>query len=101
MTSCLLIDMYQGVIKLGLFDTFIINATLFTNMVSIDWLISMYFSFISYVIAVLVATASDGNIIVFLNFRYPKLVPKIYSSSMMLSLVTRKFGSWFLLINLR
>ena len=101
MTSCLLIDMYRGVIKLGLFDIFIINATLFTNMISIYWMISIYLTFISYGIAVLVATADDESLLVLLNFRCLKLVPKIYSSDMMLSLVTRKFGSWFLLTNRR
>ena len=58
----------------------------------------VYRSFISGGISILgVAAAGDDNFLIF-PFRDTKLGPKIYSATMMLSLVTSQFGSWFPLI---
>ena len=95
MTSCILIGIYLAVMNSGLFGIVIMNYTLFTNMISIDRVISVYISFISGVIATLVTTSTGDIVLILFPFRYPKLGTNIYSSYMMSSLVTGKFGSRF------
>ena len=77
------------------------NATLFKDMISIDRVMSIYLYFISVGIAIRVTAASGDDLLVVFPFRYPNFCPKIYSTSMVLSLVTGQFGSWFLFIILR
>ena len=69
------------------------NATLFTNMMYIDKVISICVSFISGGIVTLVTTDAGDVFLVVLRFRDPTLGPKIYSYAMMSSLVTGTFGN--------
>ena len=66
MASCLMIYIYLAVMNLGLFGIFIMNSTLFKNMMSLNSVMSMYIYFISGSIATLVAAATGGDLLVVL-----------------------------------
>ena len=69
------------------------NTTLFTNMMSIDRVISIYLFFLSGGITTLVAIVPGDDPLIVLNFRFHKLGPKISSADIMLSLVSGKYDS--------
>ena len=81
--SCLMFETNPAVMKLRCIDISIMNANLFTHMISSERVMFMYLYFISGGIAIRVAITAGDAIIVVFPFRHPKFGPNMSSDTMM------------------